>query len=141
MANRRKFIGLPGLRVSATRGTSRGFTLLEVLMALAVLAIALAALVKAAGNNAHNAIYLKEKTLAHWIAMNKAAEWRLQDQWPGVGKQTGTVLMAEQEWRWQITTFETPDKDVKRIEIAVFPDDDEVEEPTVRRIAYLGRPG
>ena len=110
-------------------------------MALVVLAVALAALVKAGGNNAYNAIYLKEKTLAHWIAMNKATEWRLQQQWPGTGKQSGTVVMAEQEWRWEITTFETPDKDVKRIEIAVFPDDPDVEEPTVRRIAYLGRPG
>jgi general secretion pathway protein I len=109
-------------------------------MALAVLAVALAALVTAAGNNARNAVYLKEKTLAHWIAMNKAAEWRLSNQWPGIGTQSGNEVMADQEWRWEITTFETPDETVKRIEIAVFPDNPEVEEPTVRRIAYLGKP-
>lgn len=129
-----------GSRRHKSRGRVGGFTLLEVLMALAVLAVALAALVKAAGSNARNAVYLKEKTLAHWIAMNKAAEWRLSNQWPGIGTQSGNEVMADQEWRWEITTFETPDETVKRIEIAVFPDNPDVKEPTVRRIAYLGKP-
>ncbi len=116
----------------------RGFTLLEVLVALAVLAVGLAALVQAGGAGARNAAYLKEKTLAHWVAMNKAAEYQLAGQWPGVGRRSGTVVMAGREWRWQVEVKATPDGDVRRLEVSVYPD--RGEEPLVRRIAFVGRP-
>ncbi len=56
----------------------RGFTLLEVLVALAVLAIAMAALIKTGGENTRSAAYLRDKTLAQWVAMNVIAEQRLK---------------------------------------------------------------
>ena len=96
-----------------------GFTLLEVLVALAVLAIAMAAVIKVSASNTSNAAYLKEKTIAHWVAVNKANELRLADNWPSVGNKNGSVVMARQEWRWQVKVSNTPDKDIRRLDIEV----------------------
>ena len=63
----------------------RGFTLLEVLVALAVVAIALGAGIKAAGSNIDNAAYLRDRTLAHWVAMNKLAEMETMKKFPSPG--------------------------------------------------------
>ena len=81
---------------------SHGFTLLEVLVALAVLAIAMGAVIKVSATNSSNAAYLKEKTIAHWIAVNKANEYRISGDWPSPGTKKGSEIMANQEWRWQV---------------------------------------
>ena len=52
-----------------------GFTLIEVLVALTILAVALAALVKAGSDHARNSAYLQERTLAHWAGSNLLAEY------------------------------------------------------------------
>ena len=57
-----------------------GFTLLEVLVALAILAIVMGALIKVTDSYAFNAGYLQQKTLAQWIAENKATEYQLMQQ-------------------------------------------------------------
>ena len=57
--------------------TLRGFTLLEVLVALAVIAIALASIIKAVGTGAANASYLRDKTFAHWVAANRLAQMQI----------------------------------------------------------------
>ena len=116
----------------------KGFTLLEVLVALAVLAISMAALVKVAGSNANNAAYLKEKTFAHWVAVNKANELRIADTWPAVGTRKGSVFMAEQEWQWQVRVSNTPDKNVRRLDIKVNREGTEGSAATIS--AFSGRP-
>ena len=98
----------------------QGFTLLEVLVALAVLAIALAAIIKVSGHYAENTRYLRDKTLAHWVAMNVLTDWQVQDKWPDLGKTTGTAMMAEQQWYWIVNVEETPDKDLHRLEVQVY---------------------
>mgnify|MGYP001825921208 CR=1 FL=1 len=84
-----------------------GFTLLEVLVALAVLAIAMGAVIKVSATNSSNAAYLKEKTIAHWVAMNKVNELRLTDDWPSIGTKKDTEIMAGEEWRWQMKISKT----------------------------------
>ncbi|MDD3518573.1 MAG: type II secretion system minor pseudopilin GspI [Chromatiales bacterium] len=54
----------------------RGFTLMEVLVAVVVLAVALGALIRAGSQNASTAAYLQERTLAHWTADNALAQLR-----------------------------------------------------------------
>jgi general secretion pathway protein I len=98
----------------------QGFTLLEVLVALAVLAIALAAVIKVGSHYAENTIYLRNKTLAHWVAMNVLTDLQVQDKWPDLGKQEGSVMMAEQKWYWVVNIEETPDKDLRRLEVQVY---------------------
>ncbi len=84
---------------------TRGFTLLEVLVALAVLALALAAGIKAAGSNIDNAAYLRDRTLAHWVAMNKLTEMQVFNKFPGSGTtERGSLLLAGSEWYWTVQT-------------------------------------
>ena len=116
----------------------KGFTLLEVLVALAVLAIAMAALIKVAGSNASNAAYLKEKTFAHWVAVNKVNELRIADTWPAVGTRKGSVFMAEKEWHWQVKVSNTPDKNIRRLDIQVNLEG--AEGSAAKISAFTGRP-
>ncbi len=96
----------------------RGFTLLEVLVALAIVAIALGAGIKAAGSNVDNVAYLRDRTLAHWVAMNKLAEMETMKKFPSPGTtERGTMLMAEHEWHWKVETKVT--KDLERYEFGV----------------------
>lgn len=95
----------------------KGFTLLEVLVALAIVAVALSAIIRVAGLNANNALYLENKTFAHWVAMNIMTETRLQ-----LGKtneKQGSIEMAERQWYWERKILNTMDKSIKRIEVSV----------------------
>lgn len=82
---------------------NRGFTLLEVLVALAILALALAAGIRAAGSNVDNAAYLRDRSMAHWVAMNKVAEMQTFNKFPAPGStERGTTLLAGVEWYWKV---------------------------------------
>lgn len=98
---------------------ARGFTLLEVLVALAILAIALGALLKTGASNSANAVYLRDKTIAHWVAMNQVTEIQLAPAWPGTGTTRGKVDMAGRQWQWSATISETFDADVRRLDVEV----------------------
>jgi len=118
----------------------KGFTLLEVLVALAVLAIALAALIKGGADNARAAAYLRDKTLAQWVAMNVVADERLAAAWPEAGKSHGSEEMANHEWYWELTVAETFDEDIRRLEVAVRASDDKDAGAVVNVVAFLPRP-
>lgn len=98
----------------------RGFTLIEVMIALAVLAIALAASVRAAGEQARAHEMLRDSTYARWVAANLIAETRLNENWPAPGVREGQSLMAGRIWRWRLTITDTPDGDMRRLDAAVF---------------------
>lgn len=100
---------------------ARGFTLIEVVVALAVLAVTLGALISGAARYADNAAYLREKTLALWVAHNRLTEIDLQPAWPELGKSDGDAELGGVDWRWDVTVSETPDPKVRRIEITVRP--------------------
>jgi general secretion pathway protein I len=117
-----------------------GFTLVEVLVALAVLAVAMAALVKGAGENAANAAYLRDRTFALWVASNLLTELQLEEDWPEPGRSEGTAELAEREWAWKLEVSETPDADVRRVRIEIRPDDDDDLEPLARLSGFLGNP-
>lgn len=119
---------------------SRGFTLLEVLVALSVLAIAMAALIKGGTENARGAAYLRDKTLAQWVAMNVVAEQRLAASWPAPGTKRGQEEMANHEWFWKRTVAETFDEDVRRLEVVVSATDDKGAGPLVNLVAFIPRP-
>lgn len=100
----------------------RGFTLLEILVALAILAIALASIIKMASNQTLNTTHLRDKTLAHWVALNKITELQMTAEWPAKGKQQGDEEMGLHEWHWVRTITDTPDDRVRQVEISVFRD-------------------
>jgi len=102
-----------------------GFTLVEVVVALFILAIAMAAVISTVGNVADQTRILEEKTLAHWVAMNKMAEYRIEGSWLRVGTTDGTETMAEREWVWETTVLDTSEDDMRRVDIRVSSTDAE----------------
>lgn len=105
------------------RPASRGFTLLEVLVALAILAVALAAAMRVAGLSAATSSELKQRTLALWVAQNRMAEHQARSDWPAVGVASGQAEQAGMAFRWEETVSATPNGDFRRVEIRVFPGD------------------
>ena len=101
------------------RARGAGFTLIEVIVALAVLAFAMGAVISGMGRYADNAASLRERTVALWVAHNRLTEIDLEPAWPPTGKSDGDVEMAGIEWRWFVTVSETPDPDVRRVDIRV----------------------
>ncbi len=83
-----------------------GFTLLEVLIALALLAILMAGLIKITADNTKNLWYLENKTIAATIAANHAAQLRLATEKPE--NQDGWEEMAGRRWYWQAKRGVTP---------------------------------
>lgn len=104
---------------------TRGFTLLEVLVALAVVAISLAAVIKSTAEMSAGATYLRDKTFAHWVAMNRMAELRLEGKPPAIGFDKGKAEMAGHEWFWNVKVDKTEDSSIRRVDITVRSDDDE----------------
>lgn len=123
---------------SARRGA--GFTLIEVLVALAVLALALAAAIRAGGAYVGNQAYLQERTLAHWVARNVLTEIELEEQWPGIGQRSDSARLADLDWEWQATISETPDPDLRRIELSVWLGREREGEPLAGLTGFLERP-
>lgn len=129
---------------------SKGFTLLEVMVAVAVLAIALSAIIKAASESGANLSTLRDKTLAHWVAENRLAEMQAREDY-GEGSQKGSVQMAGREWYWQAETSATDLPNLDKVEIRVSDREDGQQwlttlsgflaDPELRKGAPGGAPG
>ena len=98
----------------------RGFTLIEVLIALAVVALALLGLTRTAAISVRDFDALRERTLAGWVAANVLAEARLSGALPSTGTSDGRVELGGRPWRWTRDVSATPDPEVRRIDIRVF---------------------
>ena len=116
----------------------RGFTLLEVLVALTVVSLALAALISTSGSQASSAAYLKQKTLAHWVAMNEMTKLQVEQAWLSESDSKGSTQMAGTEWFWTRTVKETEDENSRQVEFTVFVDEDR-EYNLTRLVGYISR--
>lgn len=92
------------------RSRTRGFTLLEVLVALAIFAIVAAVVLTAAGRSVNNAGRLEALTLAGWIADNRLTELQLLQPAPAIGREDQEVEFAGRKWQTlsQVQTSGTP---------------------------------
>ncbi len=115
-----------------------GFTLIEVLVALAILAIALAAAARAANVATDSAQETRLRTLATWIAQNRVAELNATRSFPGAGNVSGRSSMAGIEFEWRQATSETPNAAFRKIEIKVLRPGETQSLTTLN--AYLVRP-
>jgi general secretion pathway protein I len=101
----------------------RGFTLIEVIVALVVIALGMLGVIQAVSQTAGNTGYLRDKTVAHWIAMNRLTEVRLQKAAPKIDKSSDEVEMAGRHWKWTMEVTQTPVESIRRIDITVRPAD------------------
>ncbi len=107
------------MNVEATIGR-RGFTLIEVLVALAIVALGLIGVFGQVSQSASAANRLREKTLASWVALNRLTELRLSGVFPRTGTTSGDVEMANGKWHWEMTVTDADEqKNFRRAEIAV----------------------
>jgi general secretion pathway protein I len=124
-----------------TGSAQRGFTLMEVLVAMVILSMGLLAVIKVVSEVSISASQLQDKTYAQWVALNKVAEMRLQTTWPPIGKTDGDSEMAGQTWHWVMQVESTDDKDVRKLEVAVNPESEKDSKvATINVTAFLGRP-
>ena len=110
------------------RRNAAGFTLLEVLVALAVIALSMGAIIKATGDYTNNQSYLRDRTVAMWVARNVLVQYRVDKEWPKVGERKGTQEMGNREWRWLAVTSQTDEEELRRLDVEVFPIDSEDDE-------------
>lgn len=105
------------------RSRVSGFTLIEVLVALAIVAIGMAAVLEALTSSANTAIYLQDKTFAQWVALNRLETVRLSGTVPGTGTSNDKTDYAGRSWEWQQKVTNTQIPDLRQIEIDVRPAD------------------
>jgi general secretion pathway protein I len=105
----------------------RGFTLIEVLVALAIVAVGMAAVLGTLNSSADTIVYLRDKTFANWVALNQVATVRLTGQQPATGDSDGKVDFAGRTWVWHQTVSTTQIPGMERIDVNVRPSDVKVE--------------
>lgn len=120
--------------------SNMGFTLLEVMVALFIVAVAMGGAIKVIENSAQNASRLTNKTFANWVAINKITELRLSKEWPKLGKVNGESEMSDRTWKWVQHTIKTDDENVKRVELSVWGEVDEDLDPFVTVVGFLTQP-
>jgi general secretion pathway protein I len=111
MANRRR------------SGREKGFTLLEMLVALSVFSLAALALVKLTGENLRTTGIVEARIFAHVVAENRAVEALTDAAPPALGETEGTEQAAERIWRWTRHVSETAEPGILRVDVAVRSED------------------
>jgi len=119
---------------------ARGFTLVEVMVALAIVAIALPALLMSLYQQIDDTAYLRDKTLAYMVAENKLTEIRLvisSTRNLSAGKDSGLSSMAGRDWYWWVETKTTEVAKFFRVDIAVALDEQQQEQPLYTLTAFM----
>lgn len=101
-----------------------GFTLIEVLVGLLVLALALLALTRTAASQVQNFGLLRERTLAGWLAEDVLTETRLASHFPATGRSDGQRQFAGRQWRWQLDVQATDVATIRRMQVRVYDAED-----------------
>ena len=119
---------------------NKGFTLIEVMVALAVIAFGLAAVIKTVTSTTNNTIYLRDKTFAYWVAQNQIAEIEVSTSSPKKGFTDGEEKLAGQIWHWTRKVDATEDPDTNRVEVTVRKDKDKSSQNYVELVTLVFNP-
>ncbi len=106
------------------KARAHGFTLIEVMVALAIVAISLAAGSRAASSVVDTSQRLSDVVLAQWCADNQLTELRLSGQLPAVGKTPFTCVQLGRNFKGTIKVQPTPNPSFRRVDASVANDDD-----------------
>ena len=97
-----------------------GFTLLEVLVALAIVGTSLGASLRAVGSLTQNSNGLRASMMATWSAENRLTQIRLAHEWPAMGKRAFDCSQGELKLSCEEEVFATPNINFRRVEVSVF---------------------
>ncbi|MGX5662660.1 type II secretion system minor pseudopilin GspI [Diaphorobacter nitroreducens] len=117
------------------RGAARGFTLVEVLVALGIVAIALMAGLQATSALTRNATRQTDVVLAHLCAENELSRVRLSSQMPSIGDTRVACEQAGRRYDVAVTVSPTPNPQFRRVDAQVF----EATLPVLRLSTIVGR--
>jgi len=117
---------------------SRGFTLIEVVVALAILGIGMLAVFKTIGDTVNNVEVLRDRSFAEWIADNRITEIRLTGEMPSVEETAGEVEFAGRQWHWVTTISQTQVRGLRRIDVSVRRDEDPEDSSIVTLSGFVG---
>jgi general secretion pathway protein I len=101
------------------RSREHGFTLIEVLAALVIIALGMMGVIEAISQTATNSTRMRDRTIAHWVAMNRLTAARLETRAPNIAKTSDEVEMGGRRWRWTMEVTETPVQTMRRIDVRV----------------------
>jgi general secretion pathway protein I len=121
--------------VNAARSPSRGFTLIEILVALAIVAIALAAGLQATTALTSNALRQSSVLLAHICAENELVKARLSRQMPNIGDTRVACEQGGRSFAVTVSVLPTPNPSFRRVDAQVFDDNS----PVLRLSTIIGR--
>lgn len=102
----------------------RGFTLIEVLVALVIVAVGMSVLMGALSSSARTVVYMQDKMFAEWVALNQIASLRLglqQGQIPPTGSTNGDLDFANRSWHWRQDVVASQVPGINRIDFKVRP--------------------
>jgi len=118
--------------------TNKGFTLIEVMVAMAIAALGLAAVAASVSQMIDAGAAMQQRTYASWIAQNQIAEMRLANVVPEISETSGDTIFASREWIWRATISETGVENLFRVDVQVgLADGDE----NVRTVTgFIGEP-
>lgn len=119
---------------------SHGFTLIEVMLAMAIFAIAGVALLGSAQNNFTTMANLEQKTVAQWVASNQLVAASIDKTWPPKDKRKGSVEMAGATWFWLQKVIRTTDPNMRQITMEIRLNEQQ-EQPISSLVTFVSKPG
>lgn len=122
----------------ANRKASHGFTLVEVVVALAIVAIGMLAVFKTIGDTINNVSTLRDRSFAAWIADNRITEVRLSGQMPSVDETEGDLEFAGRRWYWVARVSQTPVEGLRRIDVTVRREGDAADSSLISLAGFVG---
>jgi general secretion pathway protein I len=135
----------PGLVPRGTRKgfigcrAAGGFTLVEVLVALVVVALGLTALMVSVSGTAHTSGYLRDKTVAQWIALNRLEVVRLTVNRLGDNHDQGELDFANRKWHYDTRYFDSSVQSMKRVVVRVYAGDAKTKgNPIAESTSFIG---
>jgi general secretion pathway protein I len=125
--------------LKSSQRAARGFTLVEVLVALMIVAVGLTALMVAVNGTARTSGFLRDKTLAQWIALNRLAEVRLNVVKFGQNTDVGELDFGSRKWHYDTRYFDTSIASMKRVVVRVYLGDAKTKGNAVAQaVGFLG---